>query len=89
MMKIISLRYTLQSIFFELHQSMRLSLPLICSQLIYALSGMITTIMVAHLGRDELATNALVWGIYIALVLFFIGILNAVCGRLKNMDTNV
>jgi len=57
---------------------MRLSLPLICSQLIYALSGIITTIMIAHLGRDELATNALVWGVYITLVLFFFGVQNAI-----------
>jgi MATE family multidrug resistance protein len=57
---------------------MRLSFPLVCSQLIYALSGMITTVMVAHLGRDELATNVLVWAVYIALVLFFFGVQNAV-----------
>ena len=78
-MKIISFNYIFRSVFLELRKSMRLSLPLIGSQLIYALNGIITTIMVAHLGRDELATNALVWVVYITLVLFFIGILNAVC----------
>jgi MATE family multidrug resistance protein len=57
---------------------MRLSLPLIASQLIYAISGFIATIMVAHLGRAELATNVLVWGVFITLILFFIGILTAV-----------
>jgi multidrug resistance protein, MATE family len=80
MLEAVNLSYTFQSVFLELRRSMRLSLPLVCSQLIYALSGMITMIMVAHLGRDELATNALVWGIYITLVLFFIGVLNAVSG---------
>lgn len=39
---------------------------------------MITTVMIAHLGRDELATNALVWSVYITLVLFFFGVQNAV-----------
>lgn len=74
----VDLKFTFKAVFLELQKSIRLSLPLMCSQLIYALSGIITTIMIASLGRDELATNALVWGFYIALVLFFFGVQNAV-----------
>jgi len=57
---------------------MRLSLPLIASQLMYGLSGFISTVMIAHLGKNALAANVIVWGVFIALILFFIGILNAV-----------
>lgn len=70
--------YSFQSIFSEFRESMRLSLPLIASQLVYALNGFIATAMIAHLGRDALAASALVWGVFITLILFFIGILNAV-----------
>ncbi|EKE00545.1 MAG: hypothetical protein ACD_21C00331G0011 [uncultured bacterium] len=67
-----------QPITLELKKSLRLSLPLIGSQLVYASSGIITTMMIAHLGHKELATNALVWGIYIALISIAFGILSAV-----------
>lgn len=73
-----SLDYFFHSIFSEIKRSMRLSLPLIAAQLVYGLSGFISTAMVAHLGRDQLATNSLVWGVFITVILFFIGILNAV-----------
>jgi MATE family multidrug resistance protein len=36
--------------------------------------------MVAHLGRDQLATNVLVWGVYITLLLFFFGMQNVISG---------
>jgi multidrug resistance protein, MATE family len=70
--------YTFKSVYFELCRSMRISLPLICSQLIYALSCIIATMMISHLGRDELATNVLVWGVYIALISISFGVLSAV-----------
>src|SRR3989337_218339 len=69
--------HKLQSIILESKKSLRLSLPLICSQLIYASSGIITTMMIAHLGQKELATNVLVWGIYIALISVSFGTLRA------------
>jgi len=70
--------YSFKSIFTEFRRSMRLSLPLIASQMVYALSGFIATAMIAHLGRNELAVNAIVWTTFVTLILFFIGILNAV-----------
>lgn len=71
-------KYTFKSIISETKSSFRLSLPLIAAQLAYGASGFIATVMIAHSGRDELATHALVWGTFITLILFFIGILNAV-----------
>jgi multidrug resistance protein, MATE family len=62
----------------EIKKSLRLSLPLIASQLIYNVTGLVATIMVAQLGREALATNVLVWTIFVFLVLLFIGILNSI-----------
>jgi multidrug resistance protein, MATE family len=70
--------YSLSNIFAETRKSLKLSIPLIASQLAYGASGFIATAMIAHLGQDQLATHALVWGTFITLILFFIGILNAV-----------
>lgn len=67
-----------RSVFAEAFCSLRLALPLVLSQLVYALSGFIATAMVAHLGKVELAANILVWSAFVAIILFFIGILNAV-----------
>jgi MATE family multidrug resistance protein len=69
---------SLSNIVTEFKKSMRLSLPLVAAQLIYALNGFIATIMIAHMGRDALAASALVWSTFVTLILFFIGILNAV-----------
>ena len=68
----------LQLIICELKKSLGLSLPLIASQLVYALSGIITTVMIAHLGHRELATNVLVWSFYIALISISFGTLSSV-----------
>jgi multidrug resistance protein, MATE family len=57
---------------------MRLALPLIASEVIYALSGFFATIMVAKLGKNYLAANALVWTIHIATLIVVIGILCSV-----------
>ena len=70
--------YFIHIIFNELKKSTCISLPLIASQLIYAASGIISAIMIAHLGKDELATNVIVWGIYIALISISFGILSSI-----------
>lgn len=69
---------TTSSIKNEIKNTVSISLPLIASQLIYACSGFIGTVMVAHLGQDALAASVLVSMIWMALLVFFIGILNAV-----------
>lgn len=69
--------YSSQQIFSEFQASLKLSFPLIISELVYGLNGFLSTMMIAHLGREELAANALVWGIFITLILLFIGILSA------------
>jgi MATE family multidrug resistance protein len=69
--------FSLPNIISEFKYSIKLALPLIATELIYALNNFITTIMVAHLGKEELAANALVWSIYLALTIFFMGILAA------------
>lgn len=68
----------LTSIFNELKQSLKLSIPLIATEIIYALNGFISTVMIAGLGKEYLAANALAWNIYIAIILFTIGILCAI-----------
>ena len=70
--------FSLSNILSEFKYSIRLAIPLIASELTYAANGFIATIMIAHLGKNQLAANALVWSIYITVALFFIGILSAV-----------
>lgn len=70
--------FTLKNIFSEFKNSFRLAIPLIAAEIIYALNNFVATIMIAHLGKEQLAANALVWSIYVALILLFIGILAAV-----------
>lgn len=67
-----------QPIILEIQKSLRLSFPLIGSQMIYASSGIITIMMIANMGHNELAANVLVWGIYIALISISFGMLSAV-----------
>lgn len=66
--------FSLTNIYSEFKNSIKLALPLIASEVIYALSGFVATAMIAHLGEAELAANALVWEIYIVVIIFFIGI---------------
>lgn len=66
------------NIFNELKQSLVLSIPLIATEVIYALNGFVATIMISGLGKEYLAANALAWNIYIAIILFTIGILCAI-----------
>ena len=70
--------FSLSNILSEFRYSIKLALPLIAAEVIYALNGFIATVMVAHLGKEQLAANALVWDIYIAVIVFFIGILFSV-----------
>lgn len=70
--------YTLSNTLAEIRRSLRLAFPLIASEIIYALNAFIATIMIAHLGRDQLAANALCWGVYIAVSVFFMGIYSGV-----------
>lgn len=62
----------------EFKNSIRLAIPLIASEVMVALSSFIATMMVANLGEQQLAANALVWEIYIAVIIFFMGILCSV-----------
>lgn len=62
----------------ELKLSTKLAIPLIASEIVYALSSFVATMMIAHLGKEYLAANALVWSTYIAVIMFFIGILGSV-----------
>ncbi len=67
--------FTSANFFHELKVSLRLNLPLIASEVVYALNAFFATMMIAHLGKFELAANALVWSIYLTVIVFFIGIL--------------
>ena len=71
-------QFSLTNFLSEFISSFRLALPLIASELVYGFSGFIATIMVAHLSKGELAANALVWGIYLTVMLFFAGVIVAV-----------
>ena len=66
--------FHLPKIFAEFKYSFKLALPLIASELLFACNNFIATVMIAHLGKEQLAANALVWQIYIAVEVFFMGI---------------
>lgn len=68
----------LTNISIEIKKSFKLATPLFASEIIYALSGFIITTMLAGIGKEYLAANALVWNIYIAIILFTVGILCAI-----------
>lgn len=70
--------FSFPKIFSEFKNSLFLALPLIATELVYAINGFVSTLMIAHLGKNQLAASALVWDIYLALILFFIGILNSI-----------
>jgi multidrug resistance protein, MATE family len=70
--------FSLANIITEFKYSIRLAVPLIASEVIYGLNSFAATAMVARLGKEQLAANALVWEIYVAMILFFIGIFCAV-----------
>ncbi|MBU0744522.1 MAG: MATE family efflux transporter [Gammaproteobacteria bacterium] len=70
--------FSLSNIVSEAKYSIRLALPLIASEIVFALSSFLATAMIAHLSKEELAANVLVWNIYTAVILFFIGIIASV-----------
>lgn len=67
-----------QTFFYEFKQTLRISLPLIASNLVQASSGFLGTVMIAHCGRDMLAALALGGSVYFTLVVFLFGILSAI-----------
>ncbi len=69
---------TTQTFSYEVRQSVRLSVPLIASNLAQASSGFLGTLMVAHLGRIPLAALALGGSVYFTLIVFLFGILSAI-----------
>lgn len=66
------------SVVTEIKRTLRLSLPLVLTQFVYGLSGILATIFLARLGKEVLAANILATGIFTTVLLFFMGILNAV-----------
>jgi MATE family multidrug resistance protein len=62
----------------EIKHNVRLSIPLIASQLLYSFSGFIGTAMLARLGQDVLAASVLSSMIWFSLSAVFFGVLNAV-----------
>jgi multidrug resistance protein, MATE family len=62
----------------EVKQSLRLSMPLMASQFVQASSTFVGTIIIAHLGHVALAASGLVASSWMALVLLFFGVLNAI-----------
>jgi MATE family multidrug resistance protein len=61
----------------EIKNTFSIGLPLIASQMVYALSGFIGTAMVSRLGQNALAASVLVSLIWFSLSVLFFGILNA------------
>ncbi len=74
----VSTALNLPKIVSEFKYSIKLAIPLVASEVIYGLNNFIATTMVSRLGKEELAANALVWGIYLAVSVFFVGIFCAV-----------
>jgi MATE family multidrug resistance protein len=67
-----------QSFGHDVRQSIRLSLPLIAANIVQASSGFLGTLMIAHLGRDNLAAMALGVSVYFSLVVFLFGLLSSI-----------
>lgn len=61
----------------ELRQSLKLSLPLMASQIAEGGSGFISTIIIAHLGKSALAASGLVMMSWATLMVLIFGALNA------------
>src|SRR5690348_5437202 len=65
--------------FLESKKTIFLFLPLLCSQITYAISTFLGTAMIAHLGQDALAAIALVSSVYTCLCAFFYGVFVSIC----------
>ena len=72
------LNFCLQNLILEFKCSIRLALPLVASEIIYALNNFVAIIIVAHLGKEQLAANTLVWSIYLAVIVFVIGTMGSI-----------
>jgi MATE family multidrug resistance protein len=72
------MQLTLSAIIEEARQSLKVSVPLIASEIIFALSGFFATIMIAGLDQEILAAHAIVWSIYLPIIVFSMGILFSV-----------
>lgn len=64
----------------EVRDTLAIGVPLATSQLVYASSSFISTVMVAALGEEALAATVIVNLIWLTLSVFFFGILNAIAG---------
>lgn len=62
----------------EAGKTLKLGLPLIASNLVYASSGFMSTRFVAELGHDALAASVLVSSLLLMLTIFFFSILSAI-----------
>lgn len=62
----------------EIRENLSLSIPLVASQLVYALSNFISIAFIAKLGEETLAASILVSTLWLTLFVFFFGILNSV-----------
>ena len=62
----------------EIKANIKLSLPLITSQLLYSSSGFLSTLMIAKLGKMDLAASVLVSMVWFCLSVIFFSILSAV-----------
>lgn len=73
-----SLSTTQHSIKSEIKNCFSLTTPLVASQLIFASTGFMSTLMVAHLSEAALAASVLVNMVWFTLSVLFFGTLNAV-----------
>ena len=69
---------SLSNIISETARSIRVALPLIASELIFAFGGFFATILLSDLGNDILAAHSLAWNIYFTVIVFSIGVLFSV-----------
>lgn len=71
-------RYSVSELCSEFIRSIKLSIPLGLMEMVYGISFFLSAAMVAHLGKDAMATNVLVWGVFICLMLFSFGTLGGI-----------
>ncbi|MBU0455475.1 MAG: MATE family efflux transporter [Pseudomonadota bacterium] len=62
----------------ELKQSLHIAFPLIVTYVVQASSAFVATLMMARLGKFELATVSLVWTLYLTVTVLFAGVFSPV-----------
>jgi MATE family multidrug resistance protein len=67
-------RPSLSDVVREAKLSLVVALPVIISRALVALSGFFASSMVSGFGNESLAAHSLVWNIYMAMIMFFMGI---------------